>query len=198
MKHYQDITLLPDAEASLGFLWHKVYQKIHLALVENKITENHSAVAISFPGYGTKQYPLGDKLRLFADSQAQLEKLDINQWLSRLTDYCHIKSIQSVPNVSKYVCFRRKHVKSALKKTGNLASHLNKSFEEVLKFRKENDLYHDCQLPFIHLVSQDKDEHKKGEINRFRLFIEQSFHDSPQQGVFNCYGLSKTATVPWF
>ncbi|MBL1422430.1 MAG: type I-F CRISPR-associated endoribonuclease Cas6/Csy4, partial [Alphaproteobacteria bacterium] len=44
MKYYLDITILPDEEANLGFLWHKVYQQIHIALVENKIADNQSAI----------------------------------------------------------------------------------------------------------------------------------------------------------
>ena len=71
MKYYIDITLLPDAEANLGFLWQKVYQQIHLALAENKIGKNQSEIALSFPEYGNKAYPLGDKLRLLSQSEAQ-------------------------------------------------------------------------------------------------------------------------------
>ncbi|MCW5600608.1 type I-F CRISPR-associated endoribonuclease Cas6/Csy4 [Nitrosomonas sp.] len=109
MKYYQDITLLPDAETNLGFLWYKAYQQIHLALVENKIAEKQSAVAVSFPGYGTKQFPLGDKLRLFSEAQAHLEKMDISQWLSRLTDYSHVKPIKIVPDgINQYARFTRK------------------------------------------------------------------------------------------
>ena len=87
MKYYQEIRLLADAEASLGFLWQKIYQQIHLALAENKVGEHESAIGLSFPGYyvpkekGKKQqgkgFPLGDKIRLFANSKEELEKLEL-------------------------------------------------------------------------------------------------------------------------
>ncbi|MBL6987684.1 MAG: type I-F CRISPR-associated endoribonuclease Cas6/Csy4, partial [Methylobacter sp.] len=106
MKHYCDITLLPDAEANLGFLWQKVYQQIHLALVENKVGENHSLVAVSFPEYGSKAFPLGNKLRLLAEEATWLEGLNLSKWLNRLSDYCHYTSIKPIPAVTEYAVFR--------------------------------------------------------------------------------------------
>ena len=111
MKYYLDITLLPDNEITLGFIWHKVYQQIHIALVENKVAENESDIALSFPQYCEKDkaFPLGNKLRLFSPTQAILKKLSIATWLKQFTDYTHITSIKSVPEtVNEYACFSRK------------------------------------------------------------------------------------------
>lgn len=196
MKYYQDITLMPDAEASLGFLWQKVYQQVHIALVDNKIAENESAVAISLPLYGAKDMPLGNKLRLLSNDENLLKQLEIEKWLSRLTDYCHIKFIQSVPNTNQHVCFKRQSVKSEFKKAQSLAKHLGKSVEEVLKYRKEQGLSNKSKLPYIHMESQQKTT--TGIKNKFKLFIAQKNCNAPVKGVFDCYGLSKTATVPWF
>lgn len=112
MNYYQEITLLPDVDISLGFLWQKVFQQVHIALVDNKVAANQSAVAISFPDYRKTNFPLGSKLRLFADDKATLETLGIEKWLNRLDDYVHIKGIRSVPNEVSYVSFARKQVKS--------------------------------------------------------------------------------------
>jgi len=197
MKYYLDITLLPDAEANLGFLWQKVYQQIHIVLADNKIAENQSAIAVSFPKYGDKEFPLGDKLRLLADQQALLEQLDIAKWLNRLTDYTHATSIKSVPSsVNEYACFKRKAVKSELKRAVSLANHLSKPVEEVVKFRQDKGLNQNSKLPFIHMESQKPTE--TGQKNKFRLFIERHLYDSSVEGNFDCYGLSKTATIPWF
>lgn len=196
MKYYQDITLLPDAEANLGFLWYKVYQQIHLALADNKIAENQSAIAVSFPGYGNKQFPLGDKLRLFADTLIQLESMNINKWLSRLTDYTHVKPIKSVPEaIDQYACFKRKQFKSNLQKEAvRRAKYKGESLEEA--FAHFNHYEKDCTLPYINMCSLSM---KDNDNNRnFRLFVTREFFDKPQAGAFNCYGLSKTATVPWF
>lgn len=200
MKYYLDITLLPDAEANLGYLWQKVFQQVHIALVDNKVGDNESAVALSIVDYGDKDFPLGNKLRLLADSEKTLQKLDIHRWLNRLSDYCHIKPIKPVPGaVTKYACFKRKPVKSIEKKAQRRAVHLNKPYDEVLAYLLEEGQSNQCKLPFINVESQDtKKRAEQGVSCRFLLFIEQALFEAPVSGKFDCYGLSKTATVPWF
>jgi CRISPR-associated endonuclease Csy4 len=208
MKYYLDITLLPDAEANLGFLWQKVFQQIHLALVDNKVSANESAVALSIVNYcdkaavdpNHKPFPLGNKLRLLADSEAILQKLDINRWLNRLMDYCHISSIKTVPtDIKQYARFNRKNVKSIEKKAQRRAVHLAKPYDEVLAYLIEEGKSKACKLPFINVESQEsKKQAGKGVSCQFLLFIEQVLFDEAVNGKFDCYGLSKTATVPWF
>ena len=201
MNYYQDITLLPDADITLGFIWQKVYQQIHLALVENKTDDNHSTVAVGFPKYGNKGFPLGNKLRLFAQSEDVLHQLKIENWLSRLTDYCHIKSIQPVPDkIEGYGCFKRKQFKSNLRKEAQRrAKYKNESLEDALAHFQHYDT--ECKLPYINMISlSTRDEQQ---INRkFKLFIEREpegeMFAQPRPGQFDCYGLSKTATIPWF
>lgn len=191
MKYYLDITLLPDAEANLGFLWQKVYQQVHLALVENKIAENESAIAVSFPQYGDKEFPLGNKLRLFAETQDQFKQLDMGKWLNRLTDYTHITSLKKVPlTVNKYACFKRKQFKSNLiKEAKRRAKYKNESLEMALAHFKHYQT--ETKLPFISMKSLTKDE-------QFKLFIERDIFDKSKNGGFGCYGLSKGGLVPWF
>lgn len=202
MKYYQDITLIPDAEVSIGFLWQKVYQQIHLALVENKTAENQSAVAVSFPGYGDKEFPLGNKLRLFSESQDELEKLDIAKWLNRLADYTHCTSVKEVPlTVGQFVGFKRKQFKSnLLKEAKRRAKHKGESIEKALSHFQNYETK--TSLPFINFESLSS--HKESvDKKRFKLFIEQEIVEKSVMGDFNCYGLGKgqtgkTATVPWF
>ncbi len=59
MKHYIDIILLPDPEIPLYFLWEKVYQQLHLALVEIKEPDNKVKVGVAFPQYDEQQHQLG-------------------------------------------------------------------------------------------------------------------------------------------
>lgn len=197
MNFYQDITLLPDAEITLGFLWQKVYQQIHIALVENKIAENKSAIAVAFPKYGSKGFPLGNKLRLLADNDAQLETLAMEKWLSKLNDYCHIKSIKATPTeINIYACYKRKQFKSnLLKEAQRRAQYKNETLEEALTHFQHYETA--CDLPYINMTSLSMPETQNAS-NHFRLFIEQELHDKPREGQFNCYGLSKTATVPHF
>ena len=191
MKHYCDITLLPDAEANLGFLWQKVYQQIHLALVENKVGENHSLVAISFPEYGSKAFPLGSKLRLLAEEATLLEGLNLSKWLNRLTDYCHYTSVKLIPVVTEHAVFKRKQFNSNVERLARRrAKRKNESYDQALAhFEDFED--EQSKLPYINVQSLSKNE-------RFRLFINQDKHQNNVSGTFDCFGLSKTATVPWF
>ena len=197
MKYYLDISLLPGTEISLGFLWEKVYQQIHIALAENKISENESAIGISFPKYGDKIFPLGDKLRLFSEEKPQLEQLDVKKWLNRLMDYTHVTSIKNVPlSVDKYACFKRKQFKSnLLKEAERRAKHKNESLEIALAHFK--DYQKESSLPFINMTSLTIKEDTLNNKN-FKLFIAKENLNKPVQGGFNCYGLSKKATTPWF
>jgi len=202
MKYYQDITLLPDAEANLGFLWQKVYQQIHIALAENKIAENQSAIAVSFPKYDDKVFPLGDKLRLFAEQHSELEQFNIAKWLSRLTDYAHITSIKEVPSsVNEYACFKRKQFKSNLiKEAKRRAKYKGETLEDALTHFK--DYQKESSLPYINMTSLST-EGERPNNKIFKLFIEKNKADKLEQGCFNCYGLSsreitKIATIPWF
>lgn len=205
MKHYLDITLLPDAESNLGFLWHKVYKQIHFGLVGNKTTDGMSLIAASFPEYGSKIFPMGSKIRLFCATEAQLKKLSIDKYLSRLTDYTHITPIKEVPlSVEQYACFSRKAVISNfLKKAVRRAEHLGKPLDEVIRFiekqDKERGIIYESTLPFINMESQQtkKSIGSSGQY-KFRLFVKKTAKTNEAQGHFSCYGLSKTATTPWF
>lgn len=191
MNFYLDITLLPDVEANIGFVWQKVYGQLHLALVEQRIEGDHSAIAVSFPEYGDKAFPLGSKLRLFAKTSEQLQQLNLAKWLNRLTDYTHCTSIKEVPLVNQYACFKRMQFGSNIERLARRrVKRKGESLEEALMhysgFKEQQS-----KLPFVNMQSLSKD-------CRFCLFIEQEIVEQEEEGLFSCYGLSKTATVPWF
>lgn len=192
MQYYLDITLLPDSEITLGFLWQKVYQQVHIAFAENKMADNNSAIALSIPNYGDKTYPLGNKLRLFSPTQERLDKLSITTWLKRFTDYTHITSIKAVPeSVNKYACFSRKQFTTNLSRLARRrAKRHGESFEQALQYYSN---FEDVKtkLPFINVKSLSKGE-------QFRLFIDCKINEKASEGQYNCYGFSAQATVPWF
>jgi CRISPR-associated endonuclease Csy4 len=102
-------------------------------------------------------------------------------------------------DVTQYACFKRKPVKSIEKKAQRRAVHLNKPYDEVLAYLRNENRSEECKLPFINLESQQtKKRSELGESTNFLLFVERAFVDKPVDGKFDCYGLSKTATVPWF
>jgi CRISPR-associated endonuclease Csy4 len=207
MKYFLDITLLPDAENTLGSIWQKVFQQVHIALVDNKIGDNESAVALCIAQYDEKDSSLGSKLRLFAANQEQLSKIDIEKWLSRLTDFCHVSSIKLVPNnVRQFACFKQKRIKGQgrvesqlLKKAKHIAEKYNLEFDKCLEELKVKSQFVKSSLPFVHVESQQTKKIVANERQAtFPLFIERELSTQSIIGAFDCYGLSKTATVPWF
>ncbi|MFK5986842.1 MAG: type I-F CRISPR-associated endoribonuclease Cas6/Csy4 [Pseudomonadota bacterium] len=219
MKYYLDITLLPDAEANLGFLWQKVYQQVHLALVENSFESDEvfinqdgkeekikkSNIAVSFPKYNDKEFPLGNKLRLFAPTEEILQQLGITKWLNRLTDYTHCTSIRDVPSsVEQYAYFKRKQFDTNLERLARRrAKRKNESLEQALLYYvdfKDKE----SKLPFINMISLSSDKDINfSQKKRFTFFIERELVKRAVGGKFTCYGLSNRkldgqATIPWF
>ena len=192
MNYYCDISLLPDSEVGLGFLWSKVFMQVHLALVEHSTVENKSLVAVSFPEYGESKFPLGKKMRLLSTEQDQLNDLNVRDWLLRFEDYTHCTSIKPVPsNVEEYAYFKRKHLKTNAERLARRrAKRKNESFEDALK-HYSNFKDQKSKLPYINLNSLSKSE-------RFKVFIERIPKSEATIGTFGCYGLSSSATVPIF
>ncbi len=199
MKYFLDITLLPDAEITLGFIWFKVYQQVHIALAENKNDDNQSDIALSFPQYFEKDktFPLGNKLRLFSPTQAGLENLAISTWLKRFVDHTHVTSIKAVPEViTEYACFSRQQFTTNLSRLAKRRAKRHKeTFEQALQYYAD---FEDTKtkLPFINIKSLSKGE-------QFKLFIDCELGKQENTADFTCYGLSarepsKQSTVPWF
>ncbi len=193
MNFYLDITLLPNAEANLGFLWQKVYGQLHLALVEQQTLNGNSIIASSFPEYGNKNFPLGSKLRLFALTQAQLQQLDIGKWLNRLTDYSRCTTIKKTPeSVTTFVRFKRVQFDTNVERLARRrAMRKGESFAQAL-WQFNNFKEQESKLPFINMNSLSKNK-------RFRLFIGKEIVREKVSGKFTSYGLSLGgATIPEF
>ena len=206
MKYYLDITLVPDAEINLGFLWQKVYQQLHLALVDAAViaSDSNSVVAVSFPEYGSKVFPLGSKLRLFSLTKEAFSQLDIDKWLIRLTDYVHCKKVKSVPDTVSYVCFTRQQFTTNVNRLARRrAKRKGESIAQALKHYTDFE-DQKSKLPFVNMVSlsTNSDADCMGN-HKFRLFISKNIADDSKIGGVNTYGLSNRepinqTTVPWF
>ncbi len=220
MKYYLDITLLSDAEVSLNFLWEKAYQQVHLALVENGFESDEvikrkngkeeqlkkSHIAISFPDYKSKDFPLGNRLRLFAQSEEQLQKLlDIDKWFNGLADYIEWPlRVKKVPESATFVRFKRVQLHTNVERLARRRAMRNEeSFEQAMKhFEGFED--QESNFPFVYMTSLSTSKATvPSSRNKFRLFIKKEDVQQAQSGSFTCYGLSsresgKQATVPWF
>jgi CRISPR-associated endonuclease Csy4 len=202
MKYYLDLTLIPDAETPIYFLWEKLYQQIHLALVDQAAEaegQKISDIGVSFPQYRQyKKHPLGKTLRLLSSQQAQLESIESGNFLTRLRDYIHCKSIKPVPDkITMYVCFSREHIKGNMERLARRrAKNLGIEYDQALAYFQQPSRTQSekkqLDLPYVYLNSQTTGQ-------RFPLFIRREERSqNAQSKTFNCYGLSKVTTVPVF
>jgi CRISPR-associated endonuclease Csy4 len=183
MDHYIDITLNPDAEMRENVLLNLVYAKLHKALFDLTST----AIGVSFPDY---QVMLGKRIRLHG-ALNDLERLQSLNWIGALTGYCGVTATQKIPvNVQYRVVFRKQSNMTQAKlnrliKRGTIAPERVKDYKAKM-FTKSLD------NPYVELKSSSS-----GEQHR-RYFEFGELQSEPVVGVFDYFGLSKEATVPWF
>lgn len=192
MKVYQEITLLPNADIVSNFLLEKVFQQIHLALVEIQDANGKVPVGIAFPEYDIENNLLGNKLRLFATEESSLEKLDIKKWLQKLLDYVHITTLRPVPErVNTYVIYKRQQPKSNVERIARRKSKreiitMEEALDALKNYKEEK-----VKTPFININS-------KSSNRRFRLFIIKDKASQTKNTLFTCYGLGQESSVPDF
>ena len=200
MNYYLEVTLMENDQFSPYELSSQLYPQLHLALVEAKNADNKVNIGFSFPQYRFHQDKgvgfIGTKLRLFAESEADLKKLDIRRWLERLEDYVHVTSIREVPNdIKNYAIYKRKQVKTNAQR---LARHRVKrgdiGFDEALA--RYSNVVTTTNLPYIEMKSLSTSDQQSEK--RFKLFIEKQSAEKSKTQVFSTYGLSSVSSVPEF
>ena len=200
MNYYIEVTLMENDQFSPYELWSQLYPQLHLALVEAKNADNKVSIGFSFPQYRFHQDKgvgfIGTKLRLFAESEANLKKLDIRRWLERLEDYVHVTSIREVPNdIKNYAIYKRKQVKTNAQR---LARHRVKrgdiGFDEALA--RYSNVVTTTNMPYIEMKSLSTSDQQSEK--RFKLFIEKQSAEKSETQVFSTYGLSSVSSVPEF
>lgn len=196
MNYYQEITLI-EGDKRLYEIWSDVFNQIHIALVDIRNKHNVESIGVSFPSYRYEEKNsqnfamMGNKLRIFAPNQKDLETLNIDDWLARLTDYVHIKDIKEVGDkASSYVSVQRYRFKPVEVQAQTLSDKLKISYDEamvtVAKRKKE------MAVPFIQMHSQTNN-------SNYRLSVLQLPSDKAKSGSFNVYGMngmSNHVTVP--
>jgi CRISPR-associated endonuclease Csy4 len=183
MDHYIDITISPDAKLRENVLLNMAYSKLHKALFDLE----SCAIGVSFPLFQVK---LGNRIRLHG-RQAALTQLQALNWLGDLASYCHVTDVQSVPNQVQYrVIFRIQSTMTQAKlnrliKRGSIEPEKVSDYKAKM-FRKGLD------NPYLELESTSNG-HKHRRYIAFGEFLVEPVH-----GVFDHFGLSKHATIPWF
>ena len=190
MDHYIDIRLRPDPEFSAQVLLNALYSKLHKALVQL----HTQGIGVSFPKHSQKH--LGDVLRVHG-SQAELVALQALNWLGGMSALVQASPVDGVPATAQHRTVRRVQVQSnpdrvkrrlvkRLMQREGIGEAQAQARIDVPQASKLSD-------PFIALISQST----KGQ--HFRLFVRHgAVQTQAQTGPFNAYGLSTSATVPWF
>ncbi len=183
MDHYLEITLLPDAEFPATVLMNSLYSKLHKALVDLKSRD----IGVSFP---KKEKTLGNVLRLHGSTQA-LEALQKRNWIGAMASYCNISEVRPVPGGVKHRTLSRKQSTMSFSKLRRLQKRGAISDDEVKQY-KAKMFAKGFDDPYLQLISGSNG-------HRHRRYIEfGELQDEPSIGQFDQFGLSKTATVPWF
>lgn len=185
MDHYLDIRLLPDPEFSAPMLMNALFAKLHRALAADASID----IAISFPDATASH--LGRVMRLHG-SVARLTAHMTKTWLGGMRDHLEITRVEPVPPMAVPYQVRRVQVKSnaARLRRRYLKRHPttdSSSVVELIPDRVERLL----ALPHLRINSTSSGQ-------QFLLFIQQTQASETRTGEFNSYGLSITATVPWF
>lgn len=184
MDHYIEIRVLPDPEFSEETLMAALVAKLHRAFGQR----GKSDIGISFPEHGVKP---GAVLRLHGHRQA-LNELESLAWRKGLSDFCAASAIQPVPAVRQWRCVSRVQVKSSAQRLLRRSVKKGWLTEEEAQQRLLTMEEVRTDLPWLNLRSLSSGQ-------SFRLFIRHGdVLCAPVAGTFSTYGLSATATIPWF
>lgn len=189
MDHYLDIKLLPDPEFPPTELMNALFAKFHRALVELKST----GIGVSFPGIGKdpKCRSLGDCLRLHG-TLVDLHRLMESSWLTGMRDHTTLNGPTKIPANASHWRIRRVQTDSNPERLRRRLMKRKGLGEEEARQTIPKDSGKRLDLPYVTLKSKST-----GQV--FRLFIDQQASAKQKvEGLFNYYGLSRTATVPWF
>lgn len=184
MDHYLEIRILPDTEFSAADLLNALFAKLHRALGQR----GEGDIGVSFPDAGRT---LGEKIRLHGLVSA-LTELQADAWLKGLRDYTQASEIQPVPANVKFRTVKRVQVKSSAERLRRRSVRKGWLTEDEARDRILLSAEKRVALPFLQLKSLSSRQ-------MFRLFVEQgALQDYAVTGRFSSYGLSESATVPWF
>ena len=195
LTYYCELTIIPDSEIAPYFIWSKLFNQLHIALADINNQHGIKSIGVSFPDYHYdekgKSSTLGLKLRIFASSQKDLETLNLDEWLNRLTDYVHVKGIKEVGDkATGYVSVHRYRFKPVDIQARTLSDKLKISYEEAMVTVAKRKA--EMALPYIQMRSQTN-------TSNYRLKVLQQPCSEAKPGSFNVYGMNgmqDNVTVP--
>ncbi len=187
MDHYVEIRLRPDPEFPEHQLMDALFSKLHRVLAEQQRTD----VGISFPGWQPRPQKLGDVLRLHANRIA-LASLISTAWLGGMQQMVQLSDITAAPAEVRHRRLLRVQAKSSPERLRRRLMRRQQLSPEEAKAQIPDSAAERLSLPFVEIASRSTGQ-------RFRLFLKPGPELAQSvPGSFNAYGLSQTATVPWF
>ena len=187
LSHYIELRLRPDPEVAPTHLLAALYTRVHRALAAQGAT----GIAVTFPDYSADHHTLGERLRLHG-SEADLQPWATGQWLGSVRDHVSATQLLPVPANARHRPLRRIQVKSSPERLRRRLIKRHQLSEEQARERIPDNIARTTPLPYVQLASTST-------AQQFRLFLALGpEQDSVQTGDFNAYGLSTTATTPWF
>lgn len=185
--HYVDITVVPDPESSTSQLLGALYDRLHLALVQQQL----DSIGVSFPSYSMIPRSVGTRMRLHG-SDASLRQLLAADWLKGVRDHVRMTEISPVPADAPHRTVQRKQFKTNAERLRRRRMRRKGETAEQAMAAIPSTVERTPNLPYLHVRSRSTGQ-------PFCLFIALGpLGEAEVSGTFNRYGLSGTATVPWF
>lgn len=188
MDHYIDIRVRPDPEFSAPMLMNALFSKLHRAFV----SLHSKTIGISLPEHrNNNPRGTGSLLRLHGDIP-NLGQLMASNWLQGMRDHVEISNPRPVPDTVRYRVVRRRQFKTNVERLRRRRMKRHHETHEQARQHIPVSVERHVSLPYVTLCSQSTRQ-------TFSLFIEHGpLRDEPKTGTFNSYGLSESATIPWF
>ncbi|WP_020680651.1 type I-F CRISPR-associated endoribonuclease Cas6/Csy4 [Marinobacterium rhizophilum] len=187
MDYYIDIHLRPDPEFGASLLLGALFNKLHRALVE--LESNH--IGISFPAHATRPRTMGDHVRIHGREGALQGLMDMN-WLKGMRDHVSVGGVSVIPDQHHYRVVRRVQPKSNADRIRRRYMKRHQVSAEQAQETIPDTVVKPVEQPYVSIRSQSTGQ-------AFCLFIEHlPLQEKPVKGDFSSYGLSATATIPWF
>ncbi len=186
MDRYLDLRILPDPELPTFQLMSALFARLHRRLAGLDSND----IGISFPEVNEEAPELGGLLRLHGGDNA-LSKVLMDSWLAGTREYIQMSDVGLVPREVQYRRVKRVQVKSSPERIRRRQMRRHGWTEEEAHRKIADSVGGMLTLPYVSLFSASTGQ-------RFHLFIKHESADVATPGEFNAYGLSSTATIPWF
>ena len=183
MDHYLDIQINPPRGQHSSRGLSRIYTQLHLQLVQSASTH----LGVSFP---RANRDLGNLLRLHGEKK-HLQVLLMSDWCKQTSEIVKILPIRPIPETVHHRTISRVRSNMSRSKLRRLQTRGSISKEEVLKY-KAKMCAESLDQPYVELLSGSNG-------HRYRRYLQFGpVQEKPSAGGFDVFGLSETATVPWF